>query len=79
MSKIIASTIAGLNGAPTFTNGVNVTGIATVTTLSATTLNVTGIATVTTLNATTLSATTITATNYTGIPATSDWRDGSLF
>ena len=68
MSKIIASTITGLSGAPTFTNGVNVTGIATVTTLSATTLN-----------ATTLSATTITATNYTGIPATSDWRDGSLF
>jgi hypothetical protein len=58
MSKIVASTITGLNGAPTFTNGVNVTGIATVTTLS---------------------ATTITATNYTGIPATSDWRDGSLF
>ena len=59
MSKIIASTIAGLSGAaPTFINGVNVTGIATVTTLS---------------------ATTITATNYTGIPATSDWRDGSLF
>ena len=58
MSKIVASTITGLNGAPTFTNGVNVTGIATVTTLS---------------------ATTITATNYTGIPASSDWRDASLF
>jgi hypothetical protein len=63
MSKIIASTITGLSGAPTFTNGVNVTGIATVTTLSATTL----------------SATTITATNYTGIPVSSDWRDASLF
>ena len=58
MSKIVASTITGLNGAPTFTNGINVTGIATVTTLS---------------------ATTITATNYTGIPASSDWRDASLF
>jgi hypothetical protein len=58
MSKIIASTITGLSGAPTFTNGVNVTGIATVTTLN---------------------ATTITATNYTGIPASSDWRDASLF
>jgi hypothetical protein len=33
-----------------------------------------GIVTVTTLN-----ATTITATNYTGIPASSDWRDTSLF
>ena len=68
MSKIVASTITGLNGAPTFTNGINVTGIATVTTLSATTLS-----------ATTLNATTITATNYTGIPASSDWRDASLF
>jgi hypothetical protein len=33
-----------------------------------------GIVTVTTLN-----ATTITATNYTGIPPSSDWRDTSLF
>ena len=41
MSKIVASTITGLNGAPTFTNGVNVTGIATVTTLSATTITAT--------------------------------------
>jgi hypothetical protein len=45
-----------------------VTGVATVTTLNATTLS-----------ATTLNATTITATNYTGIPASSDWRDTSLF
>ena len=35
MSKIIASTIAGLSGAaPTFTNGVNVTGIVTATTFN---------------------------------------------
>jgi hypothetical protein len=60
MSKIQVDTIVNKNddGAPTFTNGVVVAGITTVTTLN---------------------ATTITATNYTGIPATSDWRDGSLF
>ena len=60
MSKLQVDTIVNKNddGAPTFTNGVNVTGIATVTTLS---------------------ATTITATNYNGIPASSDWRDASLF
>jgi len=60
MSKIQVDTIVNKNddGAPTFTNGVVVAGITTVTTLK---------------------ATTITATNYTGIPATSDWRDGSLF
>ena len=65
MSKIQVDTIVNKNddGAPTFTNGVVVAGITTVTTL----------------NATTLSATTITATNYTGIPASSDWRDASLF
>ena len=44
--------------APTLPDGVVITGIATVTTLS---------------------ATTITATTYNGIPATSDWRDASLF
>jgi len=69
MSRITASSITGLSGAaPTFTNGAVVTGVATVTTLNATTLS-----------ATTLNATTITATNYTGIPASSDWRDTSLF
>jgi hypothetical protein len=42
MSKIIASTITGLNGAPTFTNGINVTGVITATTFSG---SVTGTAT----------------------------------
>ena len=70
MSKIQVDTIVNKNddGAPTFTNGVVVVGITTVTTLNATTLN-----------ATTLNATTITATNYNGIPVSSDWRDNSLF
>lgn len=65
MSKIQVDTIVNKNddGAPTFTNGVVVSGITTVTTLNATTLN----------------ATTITATNYNGIPVSSDWRDNSLF
>jgi hypothetical protein len=60
MSKIQVDTIVNKNddGAPTFTNGVVVAGITTVTTLN---------------------ATTITATNYTGIPVSSDWRDTSLF
>jgi hypothetical protein len=60
MSKIQVDTIVNKNddGAPTFTNGVVVAGITTVTTLN---------------------ATTITATNYTGIPVSSDWRDNSLF
>ena len=40
---------------------------------------ISGIATVTTLQATTINATTITATTYSGIPASFDWRDGSLF
>ncbi len=44
--------------APTLPDGAVIAGIATVTTLS---------------------ATTITATTYNGIPATSDWRDASLF
>ena len=82
MSKITASSITGLNGAaPTFTNGAVVTGVITATTLSGNATGLTGtpnisvgIVTVTTLN-----ATTITATNYTGIPASSDWRDTSLF
>jgi hypothetical protein len=43
MSKIIASTITGLSGAPTFTNGAVVTGVITATTG----VNVTGIVTAT--------------------------------
>jgi hypothetical protein len=42
MSKIVASTITGLNGAPTFTNGVNVTGIITATTFSGNATGLTG-------------------------------------
>ena len=50
MSKIIASSITGLSGAPTFTNGINVTGVITATTFSGSvtgsvTGNVTGNAT----------------------------------
>ena len=65
-----------------FGSNLSLTGVATATefditgssnTFNASGLNV-GIATVTTL-----SATTITATTYNGIPATSDWRDASLF
>ena len=77
-----AAGATALIAAPTLPDGAVIAGIATATefdisgssnTLNASGLNV-GIATVTTL-----SATTITATTYNGIPATSDWRDASLF
>ena len=42
MSKIVASTITGLNGAPTFTNGINVTGVITATTFSGNATGLTG-------------------------------------
>ena len=60
MSDLRVTNLKGRNAgeAPTLPDGVVITGIATVTTLS---------------------ATTITATTYNGIPATSDWRDASLF
>ena len=62
MSKIVASTIAGLSGAaPTFTNGVNVTGVVTATTFSG---NVTGNLTGTASTATAAS----TAYGLTGSP-----------
>jgi len=60
---------------PTLPDGAVVTGVCTATSFSG---NVTG-------NATGLSGTpnivvgVITATTYSGIPATSDWRDSSLF
>jgi hypothetical protein len=56
------------------TNTSNILSVGTGITFTTAGINVTGIVTVTTL-----SATTITATTYIGIPATSDWRDGSLF
>jgi len=60
MSDLRVTNLRGrtAGSAPTLPDGVVITGIATVTTLS---------------------ATTITATTYNGIPATSDWRDASLF
>jgi hypothetical protein len=60
MSDLRVTNLRGrtAGSAPTLPDGAVVTGIATVTTLS---------------------ATTITATTYNGIPATSDWRDASLF
>ena len=87
MSDLRVTNLRGrtAGSAPTLPDGVVITGIATATTFvgnltgTATGLSGTpninvGIATVTTL-----SATTITATTYNGIPATSDWRDASLF
>ena len=84
MSDLRVTNLKGrtAGSAPTLPDGAVIAGIATATefditgssnTFNASGLNV-GIATVTTL-----SATTITATTYNGIPATSDWRDASLF
>lgn len=60
MSDLRVTNLKGRNAgeAPTLPDGAVIVGIATVTTLN---------------------ATTITATTYNGIPATSDWRDASLF
>ena len=59
---------------------LQVAGIVSATSFSG---NLTGTATGLTgtpnLNVGVVTATTITATTYIGIPATSDWRDGSLF
>jgi len=53
----------GITGA----GGINITGIATASSFSG---NITGTA---------ATFTTLEATTYIGIPATSDWRDSSLF
>ena len=69
MSKITASTITGLSGAPTFTNGAVVTGVITATTFSG---NVTGTATTATIAgyATTAGIATV-AQGLTGTPSIS--------
>ena len=71
--------ITGIATATTFVG--NLTGTATTATAAATAYGLTGTPNITVGIAavTTLSATTITATTYNGIPATSDWRDASLF
>ena len=60
MSDLRVTNLKGrtAGSSPTLPDGAVISGIATVTTLE---------------------ATTITATTYNGIPATSDWRDASLF
>ena len=60
MSDLRVTNLKGrtAGSSPTLPDGAVISGIATVTTLE---------------------ATTITATTYNGIPATSDWRDSSLF
>ena len=73
MSDLRVTNLRGrtAGSAPTLPDGAVVTGIITATTFSG--------------NATGLSGTpnivvgVITATTYSGIPATSDWRDSSLF
>jgi len=77
MSDLRVTNLRGrtAGSSPTLPDGVVVTGIATATSFSG---DLTG-------NATGLSGTpnivvgVITATTYSGIPASSDWRDSSLF
>ena len=83
MSDLRVTNLRGrtAGSAPTLPDGVVIAGIATATTFSG---NATGLSGTPNINVgiatvTTLSATTITATTYNGIPATSDWRDASLF
>ncbi len=83
MSDLRVTNLRGrtAGSAPTLPDGVVISGIATATTFSG---NATGLSGTPNINVgivtvTTLSATTITATTYNGIPATSDWRDASLF
>jgi hypothetical protein len=57
MSKIVASTITGLSGAPTFTNGINVTGVITATTFSGNATGLTGTPNITVGNITGTGAT----------------------
>lgn len=77
MSSLRVTSLRGRSGteSPSLPDGAVITGVCTATSFSG---NVTG-------NATGLSGTPnlvvgiITATTYSGIPATSDWRDSSLF
>jgi len=57
MSKITASTITGLSGAPTFTNGAVVTGVITATTFSGNATGLTGSPNITVGNITGVAAT----------------------
>jgi len=83
MSDLRVTNLRGrtAGSAPTLPDGVVITGIATATTFSGNATGLTGTPNITVgiATVTTLSATTITATTYNGIPATSDWRDASLF
>jgi hypothetical protein len=87
MSKIVASSIVGLNGAPTFANGINVTGVVTATTFSGNATGLTGTPNITVGNITGTGATfsnnlnvgtAITMYGSTGIiSATKYYGDGS--
>jgi hypothetical protein len=73
MSDLRVTNLRGrtAGSSPTLPDGVVITGIATATTFDGNATGLTG-----TPN---LVVGVITATTYSGIPATSDWRDSSLF
>jgi len=90
MSSLRVTSLRGRSGneSPSLPDGVVVTGIATATSFSGdltgnvtgnVTGNATGLSGSPNLNVGVVTATSIQASTYIGIPASSDWRDSSLF
>jgi len=82
MSSLRVTSLRGRSGneSPSLPDGVVVTGIATATSFSGNlTGNATGLSGSPNLNVGVVTATSIQASTYIGIPASSDWRDSSLF
>ena len=82
MSSLRVSSLRGRSGneSPSLPDGVVITGVATATSFSGNlTGNATGLTGTPNLNVGVVTATSIQASTYIGIPASSDWRDSSLF
>jgi len=82
MSSLRVTSLRGRSGneSPSLPDGVVVTGVATATSFSGNlTGNATGLSGSPNLNVGVVTATSIQASTYIGIPASSDWRDSSLF
>ena len=82
MSSLRVTTLRGRSGneSPSLPDGVVITGVATATSFSGNlTGNATGLTGTPNLNVGVVTATSIQASTYIGIPASSDWRDSSLF
>jgi hypothetical protein len=82
MSSLRVTTLRGRSGneSPSLPDGVVITGVATATSFAGNvTGNATGLTGTPNLNVGVVTATSIQASTYIGIPASSDWRDSSLF